>query len=522
MPLAPIVLFVYNRPKHTLRTLEALAQNALSGESVLFIFCDGAKALATKEERNAIAEVRKIVRSKQWCKEVHIVERHENWGLANSIMAGVTSIIRKYGKVIVLEDDILTSRGFLTFMNQALDLYEHESSVMHVSGYLPPVSSSLPTTFFLRLATCWGWATWKRAWEKFNPNPHDHLDFLMKNHLLDTFDLDGANPFSAQLIANAEGTLYTWAIKWYASIFRESGLSLHPYPSLTQNFGNDGSGQSTDARAAHFSWSSLAENISPAPIPLEESLQARKAVAEFYKKLHQSGTYLKSPWLKKIKRYFPSPLEQKIKYMLIPSYRRAEQQKNKHQLWKKHLQTLPRYEKKYIDFLDKKLLINDGVSFLSEYEFVFEKEKLKFQSPTMYPSIFLSQDRIGLKTLFFRTLYPKSNIHLHCKTQNDFLLHNLKSYAIDNVNFIDFNHTTISDEIELIALDESIPQETLMRWITVAKNVFYETSFGNTLPIVCKILSEHGFSLEVEPHRKVFSSLWMSPFLQFPFVGCVW
>lgn len=129
MELAPVVLFVYNRPKHALQTLQALANNDLADESTLYIFADGPKENASKPELDKIKEVRIIIKSTQWCEHVTIVERDKNKGLDNSIVDGITEIISKHGNIIVLEDDIVTAPGFLRFMNDNLLIYESSEEV---------------------------------------------------------------------------------------------------------------------------------------------------------------------------------------------------------------------------------------------------------------------------------------------------------------------------------------------------------------------------------------------------------
>src|SRR3989339_698479 len=136
--LSPIVLFVYNRLEHTRKTIEALQKNELAKDSELFLYSDGPK---NEENIKKVNEVRKYINSIDGFKKVKIVEREINFGLARSIIAGVTDIVNKYGKIIVLEDDIVTSPYFLTFMNDALCLYENEEKVMHISGYFFPVEN---------------------------------------------------------------------------------------------------------------------------------------------------------------------------------------------------------------------------------------------------------------------------------------------------------------------------------------------------------------------------------------------
>lgn len=256
--LAPIVLFVYNRPKHTLRTLQALFSNDLADQSELFIYCDGARKNSSIEDIENIKEVRKIVASKKWCKKVHIVGRKENWGLKENIIDGVTYIVNKYNKIIVLEDDLETSKYFLRYMNDALSMYEDEESVMHISGYVPFVNMSLPETYFLRYMSCWGWATWKRAWNHYDKNTIYLHDSIKSDKLVNSFNIAGSykNLFE-QLEKNLDGRLNTWAINWYASIFLKKGLCLYPKVSLIKNIGLDGSGTNSSYKKA----GSTIENI---------------------------------------------------------------------------------------------------------------------------------------------------------------------------------------------------------------------------------------------------------------------
>ena len=124
--LAPIIVFCYNRPEHLEQTLEALSRNELADQSTLYIYCDGPKEGASEEMHHQIADVRQVARKCQWSKEVHVVEREENVGLKANIVGAVTEIVNKYGRVITLEDDIVTSTGFLRYMNDALELYKDD------------------------------------------------------------------------------------------------------------------------------------------------------------------------------------------------------------------------------------------------------------------------------------------------------------------------------------------------------------------------------------------------------------
>ncbi|MDP2785650.1 MAG: glycosyltransferase [Sulfurimicrobium sp.] len=240
MNRAPIALFVYNRPTHTHQTVEALLKNQLSKESDLFIFSDAPKSVA---QTDAVREVRQYIRQIDGFKSVTIVERDRNWGLANSIIDGVTRLCNEYGRVIVLEDDLITSPYFLSFMNVALDAYQDEEKVMHISGYMFPIDvTGLPETFFLRTASCWGWATWDRAWEHFSKEPKKLLGEYTAQ-TINRFNMDGTYNFWAQVEQNESGLINTWAVFWYASVFQVGGLCLHPAISMVSNIGHDDSGE---------------------------------------------------------------------------------------------------------------------------------------------------------------------------------------------------------------------------------------------------------------------------------------
>jgi len=237
--LAPIALFVYNRPTHTLRTLKFLQQNELATDSRLFIFSDGAKA---PDDDEKVAEVRRLIHSIDGFKSIKIIERKENLGLASSIIAGVTEVINLYGKIIVFEDDLVTSPYTLRYFNDALNRYQDEEKVMHIGAYMYPLKENLlPETFFYRAASSWGWATWASAWKNFEPS----IDIIIKQFdkpKIASFSIDHKMNFWKQIKEFKNGKNNSWAIRWYASIFLKGGLTLNPAHSLVNNIGHDGTG----------------------------------------------------------------------------------------------------------------------------------------------------------------------------------------------------------------------------------------------------------------------------------------
>lgn len=300
MNLAPIVLFAYNRPSHTLRTLEALAENELANDSILYVFADGTKKNASEEDIRKLNDTRSIIKNKQWCKEVVVYERTENYGLAKSIITGVTEIVNKHGKVIVLEDDLVTSKYFLKYMNDALNLYEKENSVACISAYIYPVDK-LPELFFIKGADCWGWATWKRSWDLFEHDGKKLMKELKSRKLTSLFDFNNTYPYTKMLDEQIKGINNSWAIRWYASAFLHDKLCLYPGKSLVNNIGMDGSGTHCDTTDIYdvvpLNQSITFNNVKPIV-----NTDAVKKISEYFVKLHpkKSKLYTAKQSIKKI------------------------------------------------------------------------------------------------------------------------------------------------------------------------------------------------------------------------------
>jgi hypothetical protein len=238
--LAPIALFVYNRPDHTRRTVESLKDNILAKESELFIFADGAKSEKDKEMVNQVAD---YIATIDGFKSVTIVKQERNLGLANSIIKGVTQLSKSHGKFIVFEDDLICSAYTLTYLNEALEIYENEGNVWHICSYMYPIklSDDLPETFLYRATHSLGWASWKRAWDKFNPDIDDLISQFDEQKIKD-FTFDGKMNFWKQMNDFKNGKNNSWAIRWYASVFLNKGLALNVTRSFINNIGHDGSG----------------------------------------------------------------------------------------------------------------------------------------------------------------------------------------------------------------------------------------------------------------------------------------
>ena len=240
--LAPIVLFVYNRPWHTRQTLEAIKRNEWAQDSILYIFSDGPKENATREDITKIEEVRSLIREEKWCGKVRIVEKARNFGLAQSVINGVGEVIQLYSKVIVLEDDIVPGKYFLQYMNNGLNIFQEDKNVFGISGFKYPSSSEVKlSTYFLPIMSSWSYATWLDRWNKITFKEVDLLKKIERKNLQDKMNF-GNYPFYEMLQDQVNQKIDSWAIRFYTSMFLEKGLFLFPNQPLVTNIGFDNSG----------------------------------------------------------------------------------------------------------------------------------------------------------------------------------------------------------------------------------------------------------------------------------------
>ena len=234
--LAPICLFTYNRPDETYQTVEALKRNSLAASSQLFIFIDSPKNETNTDKVN---RVRQYVKTIDGFKTVEIFESSINNGLANSIIDGVTLIIKKYGRVIVLEDDMISSPNFLDFMNQALNFYQYNNKIFSISGYtmdLPSLIKNKKDYYLSYRASSWGWATWLDRWLYIDWSANEYKSFkwnLMKQF---TF-MRGGSDLPYMLMKQMNGKIDSWAIRWAFHQFINDQLTIYPTESKIYNIG---------------------------------------------------------------------------------------------------------------------------------------------------------------------------------------------------------------------------------------------------------------------------------------------
>lgn len=279
---APIALFAYRRAHHLELALTGLTRNPEAADSLLYVFSD-----APKDERAAedVRQVRELVHDIHGFGEVHVIQRKHNFGLARSIIDGVSHVLSKHDAIIVVEDDLIASPHMLRFFNNGLALYRDQPRVANITAYCYPVAKPLPDTYFLRGADCcWGWATWRDRWQHFNPHGGQLLEQLRATDLSNAFDLDGETQFTDMLEDQIAGRNDSWAIRWHASCFLRDVLTLYPGRSLVQNIGFDGINSTHCRPTDRYDVIMHTEPVRVGGIEIEENLQAREVYKNFFRR----------------------------------------------------------------------------------------------------------------------------------------------------------------------------------------------------------------------------------------------
>ncbi|HLX31765.1 MAG TPA: hypothetical protein VKR79_03235 [Gaiellaceae bacterium] len=238
---APIVLFTYDRLKHARETIEALAANDGARESDLVIYSDGPK---TVDREEAVRAVREYVRSVSGFKSVTVVERAQNMGLSNSVIAGVSDVLTRSASVIVMEDDLVTTRNFLAFVNAALSTYGQREDVFSVTGYNYPIAMPKryrEDAYLSHRSTSWGWGTWRDRWSQVDWSVGDYAEFAVDSRERERFSR-GGDDLPLILEMQMAGKIDSWDVCFCYSHYKHDALCLHPVVSKVQNIGFDGSG----------------------------------------------------------------------------------------------------------------------------------------------------------------------------------------------------------------------------------------------------------------------------------------
>lgn len=233
MEVAPVLVFCYRRLESLTSAIKALRAADLADQTALYIFSDGFKG---DSDMPGVLAVREFISGIKGFKEVVIIEKPTNVGLAENIISGVSSVMEVSDRVIVLEDDLIVSRNFLRYMNLALDHYEAEDEVFSISGYTPKVNSGgYPyDTYFTFRSSSWGWATWKNQWETvdWEMKQMDGMSWIEK---IKTWKV--GSDFLWMLHKQRSGKINSWAVRWVFQQYLDKKITVFPILSKVNNIG---------------------------------------------------------------------------------------------------------------------------------------------------------------------------------------------------------------------------------------------------------------------------------------------
>ena len=297
--VAPIILFTYRRAAHTRRCVESIKRSPLAAESKLYIFSDAPKGNADLAD---VLAVRSYLKTVTGFKSVVIEEATENRGLANSVIYGVGKVLEEHGRAIVLEDDLILSPYFLSYMNEALEMYKDEEDVININSHILSSPMTFNDNFFISFANSWGWATWKRGWSYFESDAQKLLAKIEEQGREREFDM--GYHFTRMLREQCEGKINSWAIRWNASIFVNKKLSLNVGKPLVVN-GGFGEGATHCNTPDLFSVKLYTEEIRPQKIvPVEENKKMRNKLRITYMMRTSYTNKLRVLILTKLKEFF--------------------------------------------------------------------------------------------------------------------------------------------------------------------------------------------------------------------------
>jgi glycosyltransferase involved in cell wall biosynthesis len=278
---APIVLFCYNRPQHLQQTIKSLQMNTLAPESELYIYSDGPKHV---QEAEAVNEVREYISGITGFKNVTIFESQQNKGLAVSVIEGVSHVLSTRPNAIVLEDDMLSTTDFLSFMNQALNVYSDRADIFSVTGYTPPIDipEGYPHDLYLvPRASSWGWGTWAHKWAKADWQVKDFP--VLKNNAARRQEFNaGGDDLWPMLTKQQRGVIDSWAIRWTYSQFQNNAYGLYPVHSKIKNIGTDGSGTNFTFKSGEYGHE-MAEGDVEMPTDLMPDEKMTRAFGKYYR-----------------------------------------------------------------------------------------------------------------------------------------------------------------------------------------------------------------------------------------------
>ncbi len=288
--LAPIVLFAFIRKETLEQTINTLKKNYLAKDSDLFIYIDGPR---NENDIPLVMQVEQYCSSIEGFKSVSIRKNEKNKGLDPSVIDGVTEVINKYGKAIILEDDVITTSNFLNYMNQCLLIFENDKRIMSISGW--GIDIVLPTdyqydAYLFGRSSSWGWATWKNRWKLIDWDIKDWSTFRRNRKHIKQFNKRGGSDMF-QMLKKCMNGGNMWDIRFCYNMFKLDMYSIIPVLSKTDNIGyNELATHCKPIKYKRFTITfdescKLDFNISTMMQPDERIIKQRLRISSFYVRL---------------------------------------------------------------------------------------------------------------------------------------------------------------------------------------------------------------------------------------------
>lgn len=233
---APIIIFAFTRKDKLENLVNSLKKCPEFDSSEVYIYVDGPR---NNKEKEAVAAVIEYIKYES-INNKHLIVRDTNYGLKKSIFSGVTEITKKYGRAIILEDDLTVAPWALSYFNECLEKYKDNEKIYSISGYIHDVKEfkDRNEAIAMRFANPWGWATWDRSWKTFKiDNNADLITNLKSKFFRDSFNIGGINNYSELAALNIKGLVNSWFIGWYYHIFINDGISIFPPTTCVLNNG---------------------------------------------------------------------------------------------------------------------------------------------------------------------------------------------------------------------------------------------------------------------------------------------
>ena len=243
---APIVIFSYNRPEKTKSVLQSVLEADFANESDIYVYSDGPRSEKDYDKVREVRETIHMIAEHNREYAIRVIEKESNDGLSKSIIMGVSEIINQYGRIIVLEDDNVVSKDFISYMNNCLDYYSHYNNVGSIAGLSYLTEHDFPDDYkkdvYALMRPCsWVWGTWKNRWELIDWDVKDFTSFVHNKKEVQRFN-EAGNDLIYLLKAQRYGRVNSWAIRFCYGLFKNKLLTIYPRYSKAKNVGYDGSG----------------------------------------------------------------------------------------------------------------------------------------------------------------------------------------------------------------------------------------------------------------------------------------